>query len=144
MVYWALAKIFGDPTDPRQPPFDGGWPIWTYQKAAQGGRHMPGGSVIDFVVWDAGEGGKPIALRVVTEYFHLFTSNQKHVTDALQRESLENYATVIDLLDYQFINDPTGQAVIVVCKNALGLIESANPLLSGIAVRGSRMKRGTR
>lgn len=138
-VYWALAKIFKHPENPRVGPFIGGPPEWIYQKNVEGGRHRPGGAVIDFIVYDHGRGGKPLAIRVVTEAFHLFTDSTQQAIDAMQKEAVEDYATVVDILDYQFIGDPTGQAVVITVKNALGLLESANPLLAGTAIRGSRL-----
>lgn len=140
MIYLALAKIFDNPENPRVGPFVGGPPQWTYQKVFEGGRKRPGGAVIDFLVYDHGRGGKPIALRVVTEAFHLFTSSRQQAIDAMQRSNVEKYANVIDLLDYKFIHDPTGQAAVILVKRALNMIESPNPLLAGTAIRGSRLK----
>jgi hypothetical protein len=48
---------------------------------------------------------------------------------------------VVDVYDYDFINDPTGQAIIVTLKNVLGMIERPNPLWLGTTIRGSRMDR---
>lgn len=138
-VYWALARIFQNPVEPRLPPFEGGYPDWTYQKVWDGGREQPGGSVIDFVVYSSGRGREEIALRIVTEYWHLYTTNENQVRDQDQRTWLEDRFDVIDLYDQDFINDPTGQAVIIQVKNVIGLIERPNPLWAGTALRGTRM-----
>jgi hypothetical protein len=134
-VYWALARIFHNPLDPRVGPFFGGWPDWTYQKAVDGGRKEPGGAVIDFVVYTKGPRNRGTALRVVTEYFHLFTSSQKQATDEMQKERISEFMDVIDLYDYTFLSDKTGAAVIKRVKEALGLIEYENVLAAGTALR---------
>lgn len=139
MVYWALSKIFNNPLDPRQPPYEGGWPDWTFQDPYNGGRREPGGSVIDFIVYNPGRGRNQLALRIVTEYWHLYTSGRKQATDQMQKETLSAGMDVVDLYDFDFVNDPTGQAVIIATKNALGMIERPNPILLGTALRGSRM-----
>ena len=140
MVYWGLAKIFNNPQDPRQGPFEGGWPDWGYQAPVEGGRRQLGGAVIDFIVYEPGRRGVPVAIRIVTEAWHIFTTARKQANDTIQRTNVENQADVVDIYDYEFINDPTGQAVIVRLKEVLGLIERVNPLLSGTALRGSRMR----
>lgn len=138
-IYWALAKIFGEPQEYRKPPFEGGWPDWTYQKAFNGGRDMPGGSVIDFVVYNPGPARNAVALRIVTEYWHIFTTAEKQTSDTEQRFFLEDNFILMDIYDQDFINDSTGQAAIQVVKSAIGLIEKPNPMLLGTALRGSHM-----
>lgn len=133
-VYWGLSKIFTNPVDPRQAPYLGGWPDWSYQSAMENA-----GAVVDFVVNNPGKSQNSIALRIVTEYWHLYTSAQKQATDALQKDTLSNQFTVVDLYDFDFINDPSGQAVIVALKDVLGLIERPNPIWLGTSLRGSRM-----
>lgn len=135
-VYWGLSKIFTNPLDPRQPPFLGGWPDWNYQYGMEGP-----GAVVDFIVNNPGNGMNSIALRIVTEYWHLYTTAQKQATDELQKEALGAYYTVVDMYDFDFINDPSGQATIVTLKNVLGLTERPNPLWLGTTLRGSRMDR---
>ena len=141
MVYWALAKIFGRPDDPRRPPFDGAWPDWTYQK---GIGNAPGRSIIDFIIYRTTRRGRPVAIRVQTEYFHQFTSNQKQAYDRMQAIAVSGYADVVDIFDQTFVNDKTGQAVIIVVKNALGLLRTPDPIVAGTALRGSRMDNGGR
>jgi len=141
MCYWGLARIFQNPVDPRQGPFYGGWPDWAYQTAVDGGRQGPGGSVVDFVIYNPGKSSNTIALRIVTEYWHLYAPNAKQASDEMQREALESEYTVIDLYDFDFINDLTGQATILTLKNVLGFTERPNPLYVGTTIRGSRMDR---
>jgi hypothetical protein len=54
---------------------------------------------------------------------------------------ISNRYEVVDLYDMDFINDPSGQQVIQVVKMGLSMIERPNPLLTGVALRGSRMDR---
>lgn len=135
-VYWGLATIFDNPKDPRQAPFLGGYPDWTYQLALD-----DAGAIVDFIVNNPGKSQQSIALRIVTEYWHLYTTNGKHASDEMQKEALSAYFTVIDLYDFDFIHDPTGAATIVTLKNVLGMIERPNPLWLGTAIRGSRIDR---
>lgn len=137
MVYWALSKIFGNPIDPRVGPFQGGWPDWRYQDPTGAGSGVKG-SVIDFVVYRVQNRSRPVLIRVVTEHFHLFTNAYTQGADAIQRTALEAMGDVVDLFDYAFTGDPTGQAVIVQCKQALGLIERPNPIAAGTAQRAPR------
>ena len=136
MVYWALAKIFGNPIDPRLPPFEGGRPDWTYQAAYNGGAGTLGGTTIDFIVES---GRQPTAFRIVTEYYHIFTDRRKQVGDELQKIAIADRYQVIDLYDQDFINDLTGQAAIQVIKMGLAMIERPDPILVGTSLRGSRM-----
>lgn len=134
--YWGLCKIFQNPIDPRQgPPFMGGWPDWTYQKAVDGGRKEPGGAVLDFVVYKTGPRGRPCGIRIVTDYFHLYTSAEKQEIDEIQKEKVSQYADVVDVYDFTYMDDPTGQAIIKQLKAALGLIEYENVLEAGTARR---------
>ncbi len=70
-VYWALAKISGSPkgADVRNPPFYGSrdGELWRYQYPYAGGRHLPGGAVVDFVWMPF---NNSILLRLQTEHFH--------------------------------------------------------------------------
>lgn len=137
MVYWALAEIYKNPVDPRRGPFIGGPPDWAYQEGTggDGTRSKP-----DFVIYRK----KRLILRVQTEYRHLFTDIQKQTYDRLQKIFQSNYNDVVDLYDVDFVNDKTGQAVIIVVKNALGLIQRPDPIVAGNALRGSRLDNGQR
>lgn len=138
IVYWALAKIFGNPSNPRIGPFTGGAPDWSYQAAYDGGSRNVGGSVVDFIIYTA---RVPIGIRLVTEYYHLFTNRRKQVQDEMQKLALEGAVDVVDVYDYDFINDPSGEAAIRVVKLAIGQMERPNPILAGVALRGTRMDR---
>jgi hypothetical protein len=130
-VYWALWKIFGTPRDAREGPFFGGPPFWAYQEGTggDGTRSKP-----DFTVYRP----RRLIIRVQTEFRHLFTDNAKQAYDRLQRVAQSNHNTVVDLYDFRFINDKTGQAVIIETKAAIGLIERPDPIVAGTALRGSR------
>jgi hypothetical protein len=135
-VYWALAKIFDDPADPRQPPFLGARDgRWTYQSPFAGGRRMAGGAVIDFVVY---AGGEVIAIRLQTERFHIYATGGQQTHDLEQEAVISEYARVIDLFSQDFIGDGTGQAVIIQLKDALAGFPPRDPITSGTA-RRSRM-----
>jgi len=138
IVYWSLVKIFDPLTDPRTPPFDGRYPNWSYQVPFGGGG--PGSALVDFVVYAAGTGKMDIGLRVQTEYFHIFGGQEKQAYDTFQRNAIESSGmTVIDLVDQDILGDPTGAKAIVTVKNAVGLIERPNPILTGTALRATRM-----
>jgi hypothetical protein len=136
IVYWALAKIFNNPKDPRVGPYIGGTPDWEYQKYAMGGRSRAGGAVIDFAVYTV-PGGKPIGLRLATEFFHFFAGSAKIASDEIQKELLSRDFDIADIQDYEITGDPTGQAAIIKVKQALGLIAS-NPITLGVARRNRR------
>lgn len=137
--YWALAKIFDSPRDPRIGPFIGDGDNWSYQTPALGYRlRSLNSAVIDFVVHI---GGKDVAIRVQTERFHIFTDSRRQAADLTQRMRLEGVAEVVDVYDDDIIgnNDfETGQKAIVTMKAAIGMIEAINPITSGTAQRLKR------
>lgn len=135
-AYKALARIFNDPKDPRQPPFFGGRD-WGYQIAEIGGHvRALGSAVVDFVVY---QGATIIGIRIQTEHFHRFTTSAKQVYDMMQTAQLEaNGLSVVDVEDIDLLNDPSGQRAVVAMKRAIGRIERVNPVISGTAIRGSR------
>lgn len=138
IVYFALAKIFDDPKDPRVPPFYGG-ENWSYQ-VPKGGKWVRqlGSAVVDFIVY---QGEKAIAIRLVTEHFHIFTDSRKQAMDAMQRVNLSNEdLTVMDLYDNEVLGDPSGQKAIIAVKRILGMIEKVNPMIAGTATRASKMR----
>ena len=141
IFYWALWKVMDSEGDPRRsgPPFIGFPPDWTYQQPFIGGRAEPGGAVVDFIVWRT-QTGRPLGIRIQTEYFHLFTSHNKQVSDLMQKQKLMDQIDVVDVYDYTITDDPTGQAAIQVCKAALGLIELPDPLKGATARRNSRRR----
>jgi hypothetical protein len=135
VVYWAFSRIYNDPKDPRVPPFYGSSKddtLWKYQYPYAGGRHLPGGAVVDFV---SSPFNNPILIRLQTEHFHIFTDMRKHASDVLQQERLSDYGVVIDLYDQDFMDDPSGASCIIQVKRAIQGILPIDVLLTGTAKR---------
>lgn len=127
-IYWALAKVLGTPAADkiRVGPFRGGPPHWQYQNYLDLGGLKS--SNFDFVVWQTNPYTSPVAIRVQTEFFHSFTTNAKHQYDVLHRLRAEENFDVVDIYDSYFMEDPSGQAAILLVKMALQLIEPPNPI----------------
>lgn len=137
--YWALARIFKNPIDPRIGPFIGGPPDWAYQSQQNTLFGVSGSTNVDFVVFQP---PTIIGIRLQSERYHLFTSSEKQAYDEQQKAALENDGiTVFDLYEDEYLHDPSGQAVIIAMKRAIGRISSLNPLTSGTALRASKMKK---
>lgn len=116
MVYLGLSKVFGQPAEPRTPPFEGADGLWGYQI----GSRRQGSSVVDFVVFPNPRSfGLRMGFRIQTEYFHNYADAEVHAYDMMQLWRLSQYNVVVDLYDYEFADDPTGQAVIILLKRAL-------------------------
>lgn len=132
VAYWALAKIYGTPLDPRQGPFTGGPPNWQYQTPLMGSyRRQLNSAVVDFLI--DGE-PKPVAIRLQTEFFHLITDAAQQARDRTQRMELENYGPVIDVYDFELIGEndnETAQKAVTTMKAAIGRIERPDPIASG-------------
>lgn len=138
IVYWGLCKIFDPHADPRKPPFFGLYPYFDYQTPEMGGFvRAIGSAVVDFLVHF---GHTHIALRIQTEFYHVFTDERKHAYDMMQRANLSKALTVIDVYDNDLLGDPSGAKAIVTLKRALNMIEDINPVINGNAIRGSRLK----
>ena len=137
MVYWALAKITGYPDDPRTSPAGFiGWPgLWSYQRPEDGGRAAKGGQVVDFLVEPPATSGGGIAIRVQTERYHIFTDAAKQAVDNILLVRLAGRYRVVDIFEQDFLNDPSGQAVILEVKRALYGGQTSNPLKAGQARR---------
>jgi hypothetical protein len=120
-VYWALDKLLGpEGID------------WDYQSGFLGGRHVPGGAVVDFVVYQPVYN---IGIRVQTFYFHLAANSYKQFYDFEQKLNLEqNGLRVIDVYEQDFIYDRTGQAVLQVVRDAIAGRERSNPLATGFII----------
>lgn len=133
MYYWGMAKKTGTPKDPRVPPFTGG-ETWVYQKPFEGGRRK-GGAVIDFIY----TGGFPyVAIRIVTERYHIFTDAQQIAIDAIQKERLSSEYIVIDSYSQDWLWDETGEAV---CADVARAIKGEQPRVDVFAThRGARIR----
>jgi len=135
LIYHALAKVLGAPDDPRLPPFIGAPGSWSYQSAFEGGRRQRGGAVIDFIVHAGPRSRDDVALRVVTEYFHIFTDAFQQAVDRMQAERISSSMRMVDLYDADFAADESGQAACVLVRRALQGLTFQSPLLSGAAER---------
>lgn len=119
-VWWALDKIL----KPAGIEF-------SYQSSFQGGRHVPGGSVVDFVIY------MPlyeILLRVQTYRFHFALGSDKQSYDMEQKIELSDNegVIVVDIYEQDFIDDETGGKVLQVCNEAINGVERSNPLATGM------------
>jgi hypothetical protein len=133
--YWGLARITGYPRaeDVRKFPFVGGPPIWTYQAFAETGSSRA--SNIDFVVWGPFQNATPVAIRIQTEFFHNFTTIDNQIYDITMRDKLENGFDVYDIYDYEYMRDPSGAAIIIKLKQAMGLIGGGPSISRGTVQR---------
>ena len=106
---------------------------------AKGGKWVRalGSAVVDFVVY---QGDTALAIRLQTEHFHVFTDSRKQASDMMQRVNLSDEFIVIDVYDEELLGDPSGQKAVLAVKRHLGRLERINPVLSGKAMRGSRIK----
>lgn len=98
--------------------------LWGYQVPAAGGRKIPGGAVVDFVL----NLGTRYAVRVQTIRFHIAVPQWKQEYDRQQRRTLEDAGfRVIDLWEPRFIFDRTGRATMYVCRLSTNGIELPPP-----------------
>lgn len=121
-VYWALEKLLGPEGV-----------TWTFQEAFAGGRHIPGGAVLDFVVYTP---KYRILIRVQTWRFHLGGGGEKIALDLEQKINLftpYGEELVIDIYEQYFLWDKTGKAVLDVVQDAINGIEWPSPISTGLA-----------
>jgi len=121
-VFWAFEKLLG-PEGVN----------WTYQESFQGGRHVPGGAVIDFVLYMPMQ---TILVRVQTWRFHFGDGPDKIQADTEQKianTSIWGEEIVVDIYEQYFIDDDTGKAVLEVCSDAMQGVEWPNPIATGLA-----------
>lgn len=121
-VYWAFTILLGPPGV-----------LWSYQSSFQGGRHVPGGSVADFVLYMPKQ---TIIVRVQTWKFHFASGAEKIARDEEQKivlHSIWGEEIVVDIYEQYFIQDETGKAVLEVCKDAMEGVEWPNPIATGLA-----------
>jgi hypothetical protein len=138
-VYFALFKVLAPNRDPRdgRNGFIGIPGIFGYQTAFEGGRNRTGGGqIIDFTI-EPHEltTGQPVALRLQTERFHVFTDDIKQGREQLLRSRLSRSYVVRDLYEQNFLFDPSGQAVVIAVKNALRGMTEPNPVRGGNPLR---------
>ncbi len=133
--YWGLARITGYPRaeDVRKFPFVGGPPIWTYQAFVETGSTKS--SNVDFMVRGPFQNATPAAIRIQTEFFHNFTTIENQIYDIIMRDKLENGFEVYDIYDYQYMRDPSGSAIIIKLKQAMGLIGGGPEISRGTVQR---------
>jgi len=134
--YWALSRVLGTPRNPRIGPFTGGVD-WSYQKAIEGGRMEPGGSVVDFVVH---QGTSTMGIRIQTERFHVFADAATQMKDLSTKIHVKALDKIIDIYDQWSIADRTGEATIKQVKRALQGIQEQDPLRFGTAQRKRAIK----
>lgn len=137
--YWALFKVLAPNMDPRdgRNGFIGIPGKFTYQTSYAGGRNPTGGgAVIDFTIEPHElSRGVPIAFRIQTERFHLFTSDVKQAYEQLYRARMSAHYVVRDLYEQNVLFDATGQAVVIAVKNALRGVVEPNPVRGGTPLR---------
>jgi hypothetical protein len=132
ILYWALAKVFNDPINPRLPPFHGG-EDWSYQTSVEGGRRERGGAVVDFVIYLPGQ---KIGLRLQTERFHVFAGPGKQSYDAVQERNLSRYMTIKDLYEQDLgLDDRTGRTAVARVVDLLGGRRRIDPVTTQRARR---------
>lgn len=120
-VFWAFTILMGPEGV-----------TWTYQESFQGGRHVPGGSVADFVLYMPMQ---TIIVRVQTWRFHFAAGAEKMQADVEQKVALHSIwgeEIVVDIYEQHFIHDATGKAVLEVCADAMAGIEWPSPFAVGI------------
>ena len=132
MIYQALARITGDPPNPKEPPYAGGV-TWTFQDPLLGGRLSRGGQVCDFLVqWGTDE----VCLRLQSERWHVYAENAKKADEAF--EKAHSTAIIRDIYEQSFVGDCSGEAACRVVANALAGREDLSPEVSRGAKRVRR------
>ena len=125
-IYWALEQVRGP---------EGEVGRWDYQSSQQGGRHIVGGSVLDFLLY---EDDYQIGIRIQTFYFHLASTDgsYKQSSDLEQKVRLQGGTDlyIVDVYEQNYIHDESGEAAKREVIRAMSLIEEYNPRSVG-AVR---------
>lgn len=125
--YWASARIYKDPPDPRMPPFWGGID-WGYQIPEGGGRQNPLGAVVDFIYYMPGE---TMGVRIQTDRFHEQAGPVQQAWDRDQRMALSQWMTIRDVYEQDFIGDGSGEAACRLLIQTLGGRERIKPGSAG-------------
>ena len=130
-VYWAFAKLYGDPKDPRQPPYTGARDgSWQYQVYVQGPLGDDARN-LDFVAIH--DDRTSVGFRIQTERFHIIVDAFVQAEDFFLKTNIRGVSYIVDIYEQDFIGDPTGYAVCTVVANALRGIESPGPIRLGTA-----------
>src|SRR3990172_2315590 len=144
-IYWGLFKVLAPSRDPRdgRTGFIGIPGVFSYQVAVFGGRaRTGGGAVLDFLVEPNEYSlGRPIAIRLQTEFWHIFTDSVKQAYEQLYRSRLAAHYIPVDMFEQNFMLDPTPQAVVIAVKNALRGVREPSPARGGNPLRIPANKR---
>jgi len=133
-VYWAFCRLLGIPDgDMRRYPFfgdhEGNQGRFGYQIGSRGA----GGAVVDFLYYAAA--GRYIAMRVQTERYHYYVGADRQVFDAIQFANLSKKFDVVDLVEFKWISDLTGKAVIDAVRSGMRGRGEVDPIASGTVRR---------
>lgn len=124
--YWASAKVYNDPPDPRQQPYFGGQD-WGYQ-IGEDAKKSGIGAVVDFVYYTPGD---TIGVRIQTDRYHEATTPQQKAFDLAQRNALARWLTLQDVYEQDFIQDRTGEAACRLVVQTLGGRKNISPGRAG-------------
>ncbi len=132
IYYWAIAKVLGDPKNPRLPPYAGGRD-WDYQSddPLYGGR-VSGGQVMDYSVT---VGTKVVGIRLQTERWHVMASSGQQAKDFYLKTHLTGVDSVMDVFTQYGIADTSGRTACEQIARALKGQQEPDPLRLGTAQR---------
>jgi hypothetical protein len=135
VLYWAIAKVFHDPIEPRLPPFTGSRVgLWEYQvSTTPGDVRSTGSSVSDFLLHlPTGD----LILRLDTWYFHTTAAPNIQARDDYLRIHEGGAQTRVETIyDTQFVGDPSGKAAIRAVLDAIAGQSMISPNRGGIAAQ---------
>jgi hypothetical protein len=126
--YWASARKFSDPLNPREGPFTGSrHGLWEFQVAElPGAPRQPGSSVSDFL-YHLPQGD--LVIRLDTWFYHLTASPAQQARDLyLKLHAHSQGLKVITVYDVDFIGDPSGEAAVRLLSEALSGQERLSPV----------------
>lgn len=124
--YWASAKVYNDPKDPRRPPFFGGLD-WGFQLGEGEGIRGPA-TIFDFIYYLPGE---ELGVRIQTDRYHESAGPAQKAIDRNIRQNLSRWMTIRDVYEQDFIGDPSGEAACRLVVQTLGGRDRINPSASG-------------
>lgn len=121
--YWGLLKRVGEEGTKGHLGI-----TWYYQSSVAGGRHRPGGAIIDFLL-EVPSGRFDLGIRIVTPYRHTFAGPLKRGTDDAQVLYLRRQGIqAVDVFSKNYIGDPSGRAVIQSVDRAIAGDNDFSPL----------------